>query len=512
MDAPELTPAVRRARDFLLDLVRRNEQQGVKRLPTVGDLARQGHFSPATLVKAIRALRGQGILRASQRGGIHVSASPDAAGSAPAPAPEAGGPAWRRVKDQVAAGMVAGAYPPGAQLPSVKELCQRCGASFATVRKALQSLVAAGRLVRFKRGYRAFEPRASASHASLVLIAHSETIGDIGTVIPRHPEFLRTLERECLRLNVRLVVRDEQEVTAPGSGRSSIPIGCIVWNRAIAFNRLCDLLRALERTGRPVAVMDENGDMPLQPVIRPNPLARIFLVASSMSAGVALGNHLLAAGHRRIGYLTPVGKALYCRNRYDGLARAFESAGLKDSVVRFAPDRYSSFEEIVAGCASRRPFRSFIDHVARFSAAIGGSAAADKFYGFYTDTYLLRRAMQAHLLPMLDKAVCDRSLTALVGVNDWTALVAMAHARQAGVAVPGQMAFAGFDDTFEAFSHGLTSYDYNMPALVHAMLDHILAHPSSRRHEALPPLEIPGIVRSRRSTEPGSRGAGAGGP
>ena len=395
--------------------------------------------------------------------------------------------------------MLDGTLPGASPVPSIKEMRVRYGASFSTIAQALQSLVADGRLTPHGRGFRVSELPAPAGRARLVLIAHSEAAGDLGTVVPRNPEFLRQLERECLRLRLALDVRDEQNATA--ASHEAPVVGYIVWIRGIFFERLCELLRQLGRTQLPVAVMDEDGTTPLRPYIARNPRIRHFLVAASSSAGQAVGELLLRLGHRRVAYLTPVGASSYCRKRYEGIARVFAQAGMADGLLRMAPGNAESFEHIVAHHQAMPGFARIGAELERFSQTITPSAqaCADTFDTFYRDTMLLRRAIQRELFPVLDRAILDRSISALVGVNDWTALIAMVHARERGVRVPEELALLGFDDTFEAFAHGLSSYDYNMPALVQAMLEHILSTPQ-RRLEALPPLEVPGVLRLRRST------------
>ncbi len=503
MATQELTHAVARASEYLLEQVREAVTHGTDRLPTVKELARAGHYSPGTLVKALAHLRRLGVVSPVQRGGIRIVGSPDSGvvvHAAHADTQRAPARRWEQVRRELLVQLGDGTLRAGSSLSSVKELRARMGVSFSSVKKALESLCAEGRLVRYGRGYRVRALPVSPTGAALVLIAHSDAVGDLGTVIPRNPEFLRLLERECLRLNLSLLVRTEQEAVAKEEGCPVV--GYVVWIRGIHTDRLVALLARLEHTRLPVAVMDEDGTEPLLRPLERNARARQFLVATSSTAGQAMGELLVRLGHRRASYLTPVGMRRYCRIRYEGLARAFEDAGMGGAVDRLAPGDANGFEGIVASHMQSPAFVRLTGDLEHFARTVVPSAQAssDKFYTFYTDTYLLRRAIQTQLFPVLDRAVLDRGVTALVGVNDWTALVAMAHARERGVRVPEDLSIAGFDDTFEAFSHGLTSYDYNMPALVGAMLEHILSPPPARRREPLPPLEVPGIVRMRMST------------
>jgi DNA-binding LacI/PurR family transcriptional regulator len=214
---------------------------------------------------------------------------------------------------------------------------------------------------------------------------------------------------------------------------------------------------------------------------------------------VAVGALLLGAGHRRVAYLSPVGATLYSRHRLEGLQHAYDQAGLSEGVAAFVNPRCSSFEDIQGTGQKATTLRAFAAAVARLEKRMdpGEGKDVDYFYRFYTETYLLRRAMQTQMLPLMTAAARDPA-TAWVGVNDWAALVAMDWLRRRSAKSGTRTALLGFDDTFEAFSHGLTSYNFNMPALVQAMLGHVLEPPGGRSQ--LPPVEIPGVIVARQST------------
>jgi DNA-binding GntR family transcriptional regulator len=500
-------PAVDRAAAFLLERVQQVAASGRTRLPTIGALAAQGRFSPRTLSAAVSLLRRQGVLTAVQRGGIRLLRSdqppPDTAtaiAATAAPAPPVRLRGWRGLGQRISTDLVAGMYPPGAPLPSYKELCARYGTSYETLRRALDALAAAGRLTPHKRGFRVHQPAAPASHAALVLVAHSESVGDLGTVIPRNPEFLRVLERECLRAGVNLDIRKEHELLRTAPARTArAALGYLLWIRGIRQDRLALLIDALAAHGRPVAVLDEDGVTPLAELTRARPQFRVFSVANSRAAGVAVGALLLGAGHRRVAFLSPVGATLYSRHRLEGLKQAYDQAGLSDGVAAFVDGRVASFEDIQGAGRKSAMLRAFGAAVERLERQMdpGEGRDVDYFYRFYTETYLLRRAMQAQMLPLMTAAAADHA-TAWVGVNDWAALVAMDWLRRRSANTGRRTALLGFDDTFEAFSHGLTSYNFNMPALVQAMLGHVLEPPAGRGQA--PPVEIPGVIVARQST------------
>src|SRR3569623_1866313 len=62
--------------------------------------------------------------------------------------PQPGKPLYLVARDRLRDAIDAGAFPPGAQMPSTKELSERMGVSLVTAHRALQELVNAGVLMR----------------------------------------------------------------------------------------------------------------------------------------------------------------------------------------------------------------------------------------------------------------------------------------------------------------------------------------------------------------------------
>lgn len=83
-----------------------------------------------------------------------------AAAAAPSPAPSTGGPAWRRIADDLLADIVAGTLKPGDALPTAVQLADRYAVHRHTVRQAFRFLAEQGRVtVQQGRGTFVIEPR-----------------------------------------------------------------------------------------------------------------------------------------------------------------------------------------------------------------------------------------------------------------------------------------------------------------------------------------------------------------
>jgi DNA-binding LacI/PurR family transcriptional regulator len=66
------------------------------------------------------------------------------------------------------------------------------------------------------------------------------------------------------------------------------------------------------------------------------------------------------------------------------------------------------------------------------------------------------------------------------------------------VRLADELSLIGFDDTLEAYLQGLSSYSFNLPAIINAALEHVLA--PKRTGRCKPMQELPGMVMERRTS------------
>jgi DNA-binding LacI/PurR family transcriptional regulator len=124
-----------------------------------------------------------------------------------------------------------------------------------------------------------------------------------------------------------------------------------------------------------------------------------------------------------------------------------------------------------------------------------------------TDTYAVaahmnyeinRRTDYLHLKPLFDQALEDTNVTVWVCYNDTIGLLAYTHLIHRGINIPGHIALVAFDDSIEACGAGLSSYNYNIPAHIHTMLEHLL---TTHRSRSIQKVTMPsGMVIQRSST------------
>ncbi|MBD3240531.1 MAG: hypothetical protein GF331_08090 [Chitinivibrionales bacterium] len=101
---------------------------------------------------------------------------------------------------------------------------------------------------------------------------------------------------------------------------------------------------------------------------------------------------------------------------------------------------------------------------------------------------------------LFERALRDTAITAWVAINDPCGYAALDFLHGKKVAVPDRIALIAFDDSVEAFVLGLSSYNFNVAAVVRAMIGHLLSPPGGPSARAPRLVEVAGRVVAREST------------
>jgi len=487
--------------------------QGAHFLPGVRRLSRDCGCSQTTMTAAVARFVRAGTLVTGRR--IFILPPPGAYQPPPAPPPadsaadRAYAPAarWQELAGLLRTDLTAARFTAGAVLPSVKEMCGRYATSYAPMRRALASLCADGLLVRHKRGFRTVGPQRAATGSTIVLIAMTGSLAHLIEYTPRSPEFWRAIDRECLRRNVHLVIRscDEALQEAPGQAARTPVLGYIVWMLGFDPDRSARLSTHLQQIGLPVAVMDENAAGPMTQFTRGNPLFRVFSILTDRCAGLAVGRHLQALGHCHAACFSPLPMRAdpFFSLHADGLDAVFGSRGAGMSVTYHAPEGFGSNNELINAARSAGVTGAINEVWEKIQQSLfdtyGGQAVFQTQYSQWQITTLF---LQSWAEKAFDRVLAEGKATAWIGATDGMGLLALNYLKRNSVDVPRAVSVAGFDNTSQSFVAGMTSYDFNMPAMAATLLDHVLTPRRTRPRAALPPLQIPGGVIARASTGP----------
>ena len=187
---------------------------------------------------------------------------------------------------------------------------------------------------------------------------------------------------------------------------------------------------------------------------------------SNVLAGSLLARHLLDLGHRKMVFIsTPFNQLTLARGqRLEGIRQQLSEAGLKDSL------------EVLAEEPSREADRQ-----------------DDMPY-----EYSVGRQLTAGLLDRGTEA------TALIGVNDMTALGILDELRSRGLRVPEDFSVCGFDNIFPSRLEtlGLTTIDHQMALRCREAVSMILAQRSGSPLPAPHKIEYAPRLVIRRTTGP----------
>jgi DNA-binding transcriptional regulator YhcF (GntR family) len=251
------SPALRKATLFLRELMEERAGTNELLLPTTDRLTAMSGVSRATMCKAVKHAREEGLISTVYGRGMFILKRP--APAAPHRAPPADKetrPAWELLRDRIDEDIRRGTFPPGAVLPAKKEFSIRHGTSYANVNRALTSLEQGKRIVRHKRGYRVFE-FGSLRHRSTIVFIGMTDKKEILLMFSQHePEFMRGLELQLDRANINFEIIGNFQLKGYRSKRITLEeiqnthnvLGYIVNTQRLAPDDVRDLLALLRRT------------------------------------------------------------------------------------------------------------------------------------------------------------------------------------------------------------------------------------------------------------------------
>jgi DNA-binding LacI/PurR family transcriptional regulator/DNA-binding transcriptional regulator YhcF (GntR family) len=506
-------PAVQQAIDTVLKHIASGAWSDTGRLPGIRFLATMAGVSQASMWKALQVLKQRKAVEgfAGRRFRIPRAASVTAAESAlvrPAALPSRG----EALKQELERDILNGAFGPGGALPTLKELGHRYGASYPALKGALEQLRHESLLRRYKRAYRCENAVPSRSHARITLLC----LGNFAELLrmgrPRNQEFLREVERECMRRGIGLgiyahsiVDGRESYFDKNGGELRSLPrdydaLGFLCHSPGCELP--AEVLKHASRLRKPVAVMDEAGmPVPQFPRVQPFPFAS-FQTGYDQAPGERVGRYLLQLGHRAVAYLSPFHATTWSVNRGAGLRKVFAAAGCPEGVSSFTMDEFAYPQDFVQQMIDSHKLAPLLRECDRAEAGFPVKLV--------TSLERLRDRVLAHLAPeeigmrlapLFDQALGNRAITAWVGANDTVALAALQYLRRHGTAlVPQRLSVVGFDNTLDSFSNNLTSYDFNIPLVVRSMIDFVIdpSLPAMRRQGTVRHVE--GIIVERGTT------------
>jgi DNA-binding LacI/PurR family transcriptional regulator len=286
----------------------------------------------------------------------------------------------------------------------------------------------------------------------------------------------------------------------PGIGNM---LGCIVV--ATAIQRPDALIRSLMRSGRPVAVIIENSTGLAHSLPAKKPPVRVFQVGVTNTCATATAEMLVHYGHRHIAFFSPFHDTEWSRTRFRAIYDSMKARTPDTAVSLFALTEFTSYWDM--GCAAeerfginaRQKMRDILPQSIRNLATHQFDDLWRAYHGLLGNAFLFMR-----MTPLFKQALSDKSITAWLGANDDIALMALQYLKIKGIAVPGRISVAGFDDIPAAYDVGLTSYNFSLPVVAMQAVRHVVSPSDPVFGPLHRPVELPGKVILRETVGPRS--------
>jgi DNA-binding transcriptional regulator YhcF (GntR family)/DNA-binding LacI/PurR family transcriptional regulator len=485
-------------------------------LPAQRAMAKAAGVSIVTMSRAVSVLKTRGILNTvAGKGTIpaadHQIPTSAAVESQHPPSWRPARPLWQEIADRMEHALFFGGYDPARRLPSIKQLSSLHTVNYRTVRKALASLHASGRIEALGRGYRPAHHLLSAASAHVAVFIHSQT-PDVSLTY-RDTNSLRTIESLCRRASASMrIIRyffsnDRTHFVDHASGlpwnerqRDDV-LGC-VWLPLFQYlvtDECCARIVALDK---PVAMLDFGMPKALPPFFINSPRVKIFSIARD--ASLIAGEYLIRQGHRRIAYLSSYFDAEWSHKRLEGLNSIAKAAGLPASAIVPFVSEYSSRvggKEINTADESRAILRSiarsYRHALKEERGALHGHLT--EFLGQPLGHTMHLWNVRRKLMPLMQGALEHAGITAWVFGDDEEAILGLSFLKGQGVAVPGRISVVGVNDSLDAITHNLSSCSDNMDALLNGMVNHAL-YPRHSPKEKF--IAIDGYLVERGTTGP----------
>jgi DNA-binding LacI/PurR family transcriptional regulator/DNA-binding transcriptional regulator YhcF (GntR family) len=531
---PAHTPsAPERARMWIGSRIRKGLWRPGEKLPTLETLAVAAGVSRHTMWKVIAALVDEKVLITKRGSGISLAG-------------EGEGEIKQRdslqnISRQVTEAVLAGDFLPGTMLPPLSKLQIRFNACYRTMHKALMTLVSRGILAHTGTRYTVPLLHAPGSTLEVVLINEEQITNE------RKLSMIPVSEQQAQKIGIS-IVRHEYSLLKPFntvelrriSSRDTVA-GFIVdfWgmNTADRGKYLQSLLTILYTTHKPIAIIDQVGDLELAEPLHSSGRVRVFTIAARV-AGEEVGRNLLNLGHRRAAFLTSMGGEIWSQRRFAGLRQIFEAAGRPENSVTFH-DAGTLPEASALVCAAARlspgeieclflrlqageEFKQLLERVEQTSKKLqmsaqeiewmrrhvkpaidlckaGGEPALAESVRARIFTVLGDRIHRKFLQPFFRKLLEDPSITAWVAVTDGIGRAALHFLHENRIDVPGRISVVAFDNEVGSRLENLSSYEFDMPGLLHQTMS-FAAGRAGTAIKVQRVVEWPGILFQRQSS------------
>jgi len=266
-----------------------------------------------------------------------------------------------------------------------------------------------------------------------------------------------------------------------------------------------DGIRRIAGFRKPISLLDNTGELALAKVqMKNSSLFQLFSMGMSPKAGSDMARFLLSIGHKKVAFISAFQKSDWSVNRYLGLEAVFEKAGFAGGVQAITLD-FANTIEFQAQCVALSKIEVVLESYKKIRATIPSCFSYSFDTIFHLDEGVINMALAIGGLrkicqSLFEKALADPSISAWVCANDYLAVQALEFLRARNISYPGTISVLGFDDNRAALQNKVTSYNFNIPAIVNAMLRHIFNERFPHKLGRRKTIEVDGVVIERGSS------------
>jgi len=502
-------PAFSKACSLLRALIERCRSTETPQLPTVRSLSKQWHLSPVPILKALHYFQRKGLIQIIQGRGIFLSEfTADPQMSQPFPAqleklPNATGfianasgtptaqtpKKWQIVSSTIIRDISAGIYGRETILPNLKELCNRYGTAYPTIRQSIAYLLQNGYIEYWKKGYRPSHPPRASSKAKLLIISRDFFVHDSYEMLPYNQQLLAIIERECqyrsltperVRYrNVKSTLTISKESTEPDTihFKKESFLGILINGNGLKTILTPAFIQKLLHSGLPVVILDSDGTFSFPRELTNRRNLFIVPVGITESIGENAARFCIQKGHQNCIWLSS-SQSHWARNRLAGVEKVFSNVFGKESVHSFSLPVEETYSESLERA---RKVNKKLTTLFAYRDLHESPQALDKELelALQRSKPMIRRHLQLErrrkiAAAHLSQIASGHRSQLWICANDTTALLLKEFLINTGHRIPETVSLFSFDDSIEASIDRLTSSNLNLPATIRAAIDHII--------------------------------------
>lgn len=475
-------------------------------LPSVRVLSGMLTVSPVTIMRALNKLKSEGVISGRWGKGNRVGKAVQTENTGISE--ERG--TFRRARSQFKQDIINGSYPTHLPLPSLNQLARKYNISYPTLKKVLQTLLDDNIIKRTGTKYYFFTNR-TMSKVRIAVVAFGLDRRSIKIETERERTFYRLLSSTALDLNVEIEFISYNDYLEnpvfyiPSNESLSYYLSqrdvCGIILSSYHMNNSAECLSRLLTLNLPVSAWIEDSRI-LDSVEKYGSRYRkltFFDSSYSTIPGYDVGTYLISKGHRHIAFLSPFHASPWSQNRLKGLKKAIggqTGVSLIPMVLTDAINDYVYMSKILAKSDFEECFTatSFVHDIHYFLAPRINAIK------YQYDILLRDSLIFSDIKPLIDNVVSDRSITALVCVNDLIARLVNEYWIDLGLTIEQRKALIGFDNSFTSIEQQISTYEFNTQGEIQNMINHLRYPDISLYKQNMPVIRISGRIIERGST------------